>query len=360
VTKDDFEHLVGADGLRRYLDERFEPSEAELSIERLGDGHSNLNFLISRGAERWVLRRPPRGHIQAGTHEMHREYGVTKALADAGMPVPVPPPIDLCQDESYIGASFYLMEYVDGIVIRGPIPDVFSSDEHRRGVGFELCDKLADIHGVDWRALGLEEMAKKPEEFLSRNLARMQQLYDGVRHREVPEIDEVGDWLRANTPQQKDVSLTHGDYKLDNVMYAPQAPPRIAAVVDWEISTIGDPLVDLGWMLYFSPESSTGGAGASPAKGGGATPIDQGAQEGFPTRADLAQRYAERTGRGLDDLRFYCAFAGWKIAIIMEGSNHRFKQGHADDSMFSALDAVVPMLAQRSLQLISGESAVGV
>ena len=350
MTDESFEHLVPAEGLRSYLDERFGAAEAEPSVERLGDGHSNLNFLIRRGDERWVLRRPPRGNLQAGTHEMHREYGVTKALADAGMPVPVPPPIDLCQDESYIGAPFYLMEYVDGIVIRGPIPDVFSSDEHRRGVGFELCDKLADIHGVDWRALGLEEMAKKPEEFLSRNLQRMQQLYDGVRHREVPEIDEVGDWLRANTPEQKDVSLTHGDYKLDNVMYAPEAPPRIVAVVDWEISTIGDPLVDLGWMLYFSPEPNSAGS----------TPIDQGAQEGFPTRADLAKRYAERTGRALDDLRFYCAFAGWKIAIIMEGSNHRFKQGHADDSMFSALDAVVPMLAQRSLQLISGESPVGV
>jgi aminoglycoside phosphotransferase (APT) family kinase protein len=285
---------------------------------------------------------------------MHREYGVMKALADNGMPVPVPPPVDLCRDETYIGAPFYLMEYVDGIVIRGPIPEAFASPEHRRGIGIELADKLADIHAVDWRAFGLDAMARNPEEFLTRNLLRMQQLYDGVRHREVPEIDDVAQWLRANTPVQRDVTLTHGDYKLDNVMYVPSAPPRIAAVVDWEISTIGDPLVDLGWMLYFSPEAN-GSGGGTPPGGSGVSPED-----GYPSRAALAEHYAQRTGRPLDDLRFYCAFAGWKIAIIMEGSNYRFKQGMADDSMFSALDAVVPMLAQRSLQLISGESPIGV
>ncbi|MEX0875083.1 MAG: phosphotransferase family protein [Actinomycetota bacterium] len=356
---EDLEHLVSSEGLSRFLSERFGPSGAELEVERLGEGHSNLNFLVRRGGEQWVLRRPPRGQIQAGTHEMHREFGVMKALSDAGMPVPVPPPVDLCRDDSYIGAPFYLMEHVDGVVIRGPMPDAFGSPTHRRGVGMELADKLADIHAVDWRNLGLESMARNPEEFLTRNLMRMQQLYDGVRHREMPEIDDVASWLRANTPKQRDVTLTHGDYKLDNVMYAPKAPPRIVAVVDWEISTIGDPLVDLGWMLYFSPETNQAAA----------TPIDQGAEpggsgvspeEGYPSRAELAERYAERTGRAIEDLRFYCAFAGWKIAIIMEGSNYRFKQGMADDSMFSALDAVVPMLAQRSLQLISGESPVGV
>lgn len=345
------EQLVPVDGIRRFLDETFGRSDSDVVVERLGEGHSNLTFLASRGDERWVVRRPPRGDILPGTHEMDREYRVMKALVDGRTPVPVPKMCALCTDVSYIGAPFYLMEYVDGVVIRGAVPDQFSAGEHRRTIGDELVDRLADIHAVDWRAIGLEEMARKPEEFLSRNLRKMQQLYDAVRHREVPEIDEVGEWLRAHTPVQRDVSLTHGDYKLDNVMLSVNAPPRIVAVVDWEISTIGDPLVDLGWMLYFSPQgdsdSSLAGAGVGSIL------------EGFPSRAEAAQRYARRSGRSMDDLRFYCAMAGWKIAIIMEGSNLRFKQGDADDSMFAALDAGVPALAKRSLEIISGDVSVG-
>lgn len=347
----DLEALVPEEGLRRFLDERFGTSEAPVEVSRLGEGHSNLTFLITRGDEQWVLRRPPRGDILPGTHEMHREFTVMKALGDAGSPVPVPEAIELCGDDGYIGAPFYLMSYVDGVVIRGPIPEIFSADEHRRAIGYELVDRMADIHGVDWRAVGLEGLARKPEEFLARNLRRMQELYEAVRHREVPEVDEAGEWLRANAPEQTDVALTHGDYKLDNVMLGPRPPARIVAVVDWEIATIGDPMVDLGWLLYFSPEA------ADPAYESVAG--DASRSPGFPSRAELAERYAERTGRPITDLRFYCAMAGWKIAIIMEGSNVRFKQGMADDSMFSALDGAVPALAQRALDIISGVTPVG-
>jgi aminoglycoside phosphotransferase (APT) family kinase protein len=322
------ESLVPLEGLVRYLDDRFGSSTEEPSVSRLGEGHSNLTFLVQRGSERFVLRRPPRGDILPGTHEMHREFDVMKALADAGMPVPVPVPIDLCRDDSFIGAPFFLMSYVDGLVVRGGVPEMLAGEE--RNIAFDLADKLADIHAVDWKGVGLADMARDPEGFLERNLRRMQELYDAVRHREVPEVDEVGEWLRTNQPPQRDVTLTHGDYKLDNVMLAPDKPGRIAAVVDWEISAIGDPLVDVGWLLYFSPD---GGA--------------------YPTRSEMAERYAKRSGRTVEDLRFYCAFAGWKIAIIMEGSNFRFKQGKADDSMFSSLDAGVPMLARRSLEIIS-------
>jgi aminoglycoside phosphotransferase (APT) family kinase protein len=274
-----------------------------------------------------------------------------RALGEGRTPVPVPKTYALCNDDSYIGAPFYLMECVDGVVIRGAVPEQFSAAEHRRTIGEELIDRLADIHAVDWRAIGLEDLARKPEEFLARNLRKMQQLYDAVHHREVPEIDEVGEWLRVHTPEQLDVSLTHGDYKLDNVMLSVDAPARIVAIVDWEISTIGDPLVDLGWMLYFSPQ---GDSDSSLAGAGVGSILD-----GFPSRAELARRYAEKSGRSIDDLRFYCAMAGWKIAIIMEGSNLRFKQGDADDSMFAALDAGVPALAKRSLEIISGEVSVG-
>lgn len=346
------DHLVPLDGLRRFLDERVGASPNAVEIRRLGEGHSNLTFVVKRGDEEWVLRRPPRGDILPGTHEMHREFAVMKALTDAGSAVPVPEPIELCDDAGYIGAPFYLMGYVDGLVVRGPIPDVFDAPEHRRTIGYELVDRLADIHAVQWEEVGLGSLARKPEAFLERNLRRMQELMDAVRHREVPEIDEAGEWLRANAPRQAAVTLTHGDYKLDNVILTRRPPPAIVAVVDWEIATIGDPLVDLGWLLYFSPEADDP---AYESVAGNAT-----REAGFPTRAELAARYADRTGRSLDDLRFYCAMAGWKIAIIMEGSNLRFKQGNADDSMFAALDAAVPALAQRSLDIISGATPVGV
>jgi aminoglycoside phosphotransferase (APT) family kinase protein len=304
---------------------------------------------VQRGDDRWVIRRPPRGDILPGTHQMDREFIVMAALH--GTPVPVPRMFELCTDDSYIGAPFFLMELIEGVVVRGRVPHQFDSPQARRAIGFELADKLAAIHAVDWEAVGLTTIARKPEAFLTRNLNKMQQLYDAVRHREVPEIDEVGAWLQANAPQQKDITLTHGDYKLDNVMLSP-TDPEIVAVVDWEISTIGDPLVDVGWLLYFSPDGNDAEGGLD---GAGVT-----FEAGYPSRAELAQRYAAASGRDIGDLRFYCAMAGWKIAIIMEGSNLRFKQGDADDSMFAALDSGVPALAKRSLDIIAGDVSVGV
>lgn len=330
-----FEHLVPKDGVEKFLTLRFGACADDVTIERLGEGHSNLTFLICRGSDAWVLRRPPRGTIQPGTHEMHREFAVMKALADSDSGVPVPDPIELCQDTDVIGAPFFLMSLVDGCVVRAALPPHLDEDGQRREITEELVDRLADIHEVDWQAAGLASMARDPSTFVQRNLERMQQLYEGVRHRDVPQIDEAGDWLRANTPRQREVSLTHGDYKLDNVILANTAPAKIVAVIDWEISTIGDPLVDLGWLLYFAPSGP-----------------------GYLSLGQMAERYASRRGVEPSDLRFYAAMAGWKIAIIMEGSNHRFKQGKADDSMFAALDGLVPMLAARSLQIIAGEAGV--
>jgi len=349
VSGEPIEVLVPSEGVRRFLDERIGPSEAPVEVSRLGEGHSNLTFLVRRGDEEWVLRRPPRGEILPGTHEMSREFRVMSALVSHGCDVPVPRPLELCDTSDHIGAPFYLMEPVDGVVVRERMPDRFDTPEHRRAVGFALADMLAAVHAVPWREVGLETFSRKPDEFLVRNHGRMQQLYDLVRHREVPEIDEAGAWLRENMPVQRESTLTHGDYKLDNVILAPDLPPRIAAVVDWEISAIGDPMVDLGWMLYFSREAG------DPDSGLGTAVTEQ---PGYPTRGQLAARYAERTGRDLADLRFYVAFAGWKIAIIMEGSYRRWLEGMADDPMFEHLGPVVPALARRSLDVISGSVGV--
>jgi aminoglycoside phosphotransferase (APT) family kinase protein len=346
----DVEALVPRDGIVRYLDETFGARPDPVEISRLGEGHSNLTFLLRRGADEWVLRRPPRGDILPGTHEMHREFAVMSAIEQSGSGVPVPPQLALCEDPSYIGTPFFLMGRVDGVVVRDRMPDPFVVPRHRRRLGIALAETLGDIHCVDWRAIGLDVFARKPDEFLRRNVARMQQLYDVVRHRDVREIDEAGAWLREHMPEQVASTLTHGDYKLDNVMFAPSLPPRIAAVVDWEISTIGDPMVDLGWMLYFSPQQGDPAYGYADAN---VTQLD-----GYPTRAELADVYAARSGRSIAAVRYYVALAGWKIAIIMEGSNMRFKQGHSDDAMFALLDEAVPMLAKRALDVIAGEVAV--
>lgn len=344
------EVLVPSDGIVRYLNDTFGTNNDQVEVGRLGEGHSNLTFLVRRGSDQWVLRRPPRGDILPGTHEMHREFRIMAAIQRAGMPVPVPRQIALCEDASYIGAPFFLMEPIDGVCIRAAAPPQFDADEHRRRLGQQLVDRLADVHALDWRAVGLESLARKPDEFLARNLVRMQQLYDMIRHREVPEIDRAGDWLRANAPEQTATTLTHGDYKLDNVLFSAAPPPEIVAVLDWEISTIGDPMVDLGWMLYFSREA------ADPVYGYEMTTATE--QPGYPTRAELAQRYAQRSGRSLRDLRFYTALAGWKIAIIMEGSYRRFLEGMADDPMFASLDKAVIALARRALDVISGDIPV--
>jgi aminoglycoside phosphotransferase (APT) family kinase protein len=339
--------VLPREGLTRYLDETFGPSGDPIEASKLGEGHSNLTFLIRRGENSWVLRRPPRGVIRPGTRQMDREYKIMHALEQSADPVPVPHQIALCEDASYIGAPFYLMAPVDGVVIRGGIPEQLAPQ--RREIGWELADTLAAIHAVDWKRAGLESMAREPHNFVPRNLERMQQLYEMDKTRDVPEIRQVGEWLRAHVPADREVALSHGDYKLDNVMFARELPARLVAVLDWEVATIGDPMVDVGWLLYFSYDS-TDPAGATV---GGTT-----SGQGYPTRAELAERYAKMSGRDVRELAFYSAMAGWKIAIIMEGSNRRFKEGMADDPMFATLDAGVRSLARRSLDIISGDVRV--
>lgn len=348
-TDEGVEILVPSAGIARFLDERFGVGSDPVSVSRLGEGHSNLTFLIKRGEMTAVLRRPPRGEILPSTHDMSREFRVMDALWSSGGLVPVPAPIAWCAEESFIGSPFYLMDLVDGVVVRDRVPGTLDSPDGLRQMGMALADTLAAVHGVPWQEIGLGDFSRKPQEFLVRNVNRMQQLYDLVRHRDVVEIDQAGEWLRANLPVQRATTLTHGDFKLDNVMFAPDAPPTVVAVVDWEISAIGDPMVDLGWMLYFSRQAG------DPASGLGTVVTES---PGYPTRAELAHRYATVSGMHVENLPFYTALAGWKIAIIMEGSYRRFLEGMADDELFGSLDGIVPALARRSLDVISGDVAV--
>ncbi|MBI4728361.1 MAG: phosphotransferase family protein [Acidobacteria bacterium] len=336
-------------GLARFLSEVAPDLAGPFAIERLGEGQSCLTFRV-RG-EGWdvVLRRPPRGDLPPTAFDVRREYRVMRALAGHGAPVPVPRPIALCEDRAVIGAPFYLMEMVEGVVVRAEVPPEVTSLEDRRRMCEQLVDTLTALHAVDWRAAGLEGFGR-PEGYLDRQLRRMRQLWDLAKFRDVPEIEEVGSWLDDTLPPQGGATIVHGDFKLDNAIFAPEPPARLVAVVDWEMSTLGDPLADLGWMLYFwcDPGDPTFGLTVPSA-------MDQ---EGFLRRRDALARYAERSEVPIDRVSWYAALAGWKIAIIMEGSYRRYLAGTRDHPMFAQLDLGVPALARRARAAARGELGV--
>jgi aminoglycoside phosphotransferase (APT) family kinase protein len=338
--------LVDAEALEKYFAEHVPNFSGSFRVERIGEGQANLTFLLSGSTWRAVLRRPPRGDLPPTAFDVTREYRVMRALSDHGAPVPVPRPLMLCDDRAVIGVPFYLMELVDGLVVRGELPDELSSLDDRRRMSEQLVDTLVALQNVDWRAIGLEGFGK-PDGYLSRQIRRMRQLWELAKFRDIPEIEEVGAWLEGNIPAAGEATIVHGDYKLDNVIFAPQSPARIVAVVDWEMSTLGDPLADLGWLLYFWRDP-----GDEAFRLTVGTVMDQ---EGFMRRADLLERYAEERPVSPDRIAWYVALAGWKIAIIMEGSYKRFLAGVGDHPAFSQLEEGVPLLARRAADAMRGE-----
>jgi aminoglycoside phosphotransferase (APT) family kinase protein len=333
--------LVDVDSLSRYLDDKV-PGSGAFQVERHRAGHSNETFFVGRNGSRWVLRRPPRGTFLPTAHDVLREHRVLAALADT--PVRVPRPVLACPDESVIGVPFYLMERVEGHVPRHRLP-AFADSAGCRRLGEEMVDALAELHAVDWRAVGLEGWGK-PAGYLERQVRRWSgQLQLATRiTRPLPDLERVGEWLSEGLPASPPATVVHGDYKLDNVVLAPEPPVRVAAVLDWEMSTIGDPLADLGYLLSCWREP-----------GDPPDPVleDQLALtrgQGFPSRAEMAERYQARTGRRAEDLTWYVVLAVWKLAILLEGSYARHLAGATDDPFFALLEDGVPALARRALQ----------
>lgn len=344
--------LVNAEALAEYLDGALpETRGTPLSVERIRGGHSNETFFITRGGQEWVLRRPPRGPLLPTAHDVAREYRVLSALVPT--PVPVPRPVLLCSNTDVIGAPFYLMERVHGVVIRASLPPGFERDKSARaGLGIELIDRLADLHAVDWQAVGLSDFGK-PQGYLERQLRRWTGQLDASRNRPLPDLDAVTEWLANNLPECGAATIVHGDYRLDNAMYAPEPPARILAIFDWEMATLGDPLADLGYLLSFWQEPGD----LALELGDAAWRVTS--MPGFSTRAQLVARYAERTGRKMEHVAFYVALAIWKLAILLEGSYRRHLAGTTDDPFFATLDHGVPALAQRALAVCHGEIQVG-
>jgi aminoglycoside phosphotransferase (APT) family kinase protein len=286
-----------------------------LSFERIAGGHSNLTFRVGdAGGNRWALRRPPLGRRLGSAHDMAREHKVVSALG--ATEVPVAPVVGLCQDDSVTGAPFYAMEFVEGPVLRGLAEaEAFPDEADRLAIGERVADTLAAIHGVDPDAIGLGDLGRK-EDYVARQLHRWQGQWEKSKTRELAAIDAVHERLAARIPKQGPATIVHGDYRLDNMILTPGG--EVAAVVDWELCTLGDPLADVGLLMAYWPERED----APVALGQPAN-----LAPGFPTRKELASRYAERSGRDLADLDFFVALGYWKLAIILEGVYARYAAG---------------------------------
>ncbi|MDQ3916721.1 MAG: phosphotransferase family protein [Actinomycetota bacterium] len=334
--------LVDPQALERFLSETL-PGDGELVVRRHQAGHSNETFFVTRGDARWVLRRPPSGAFLPSAHDVKREHTVLSALA--GTAVRVPRTVLMCEDASVIGAPFYLMERVDGVVIRDELPE-WLGEERRAAVGSELVDALVELHAVDAGSCGLGGFGRPPG-YLERQLRRWKGQMELTLPftRPLPDLERIGVWLEDHRPRHSDTTLVHGDYKLDNVVFADGPPPRLVAILDWEMSTLGDPLADLGWMVSFwrEPGEDSGDVFSRTSR--------VTALPGFQSRSDLVDRYASKTGRDVSRLRWYTVLAVWKLAILLEGSYARHLAGMTDDPFFAEMEHGVPALARRALEV---------
>lgn len=336
--------LLIREPLAAFLDARGIGS-GPLHAEPVGDGHSNVTYLIRRDGAEVVLRRPPRPPLPPSAHDVLREAQLLQALAPTAARTPAV--LAACADESVIGAPFYVMEKVEGDVLMRTVPPALDPPAERRRVGEQLVDALVEVHAVDWRACGLEGYGK-PTGYLERQLRRFGGLWEHNRTRELATLDRVSAWLAANRPESGPATIVHGDYRLGNTMFAPGAPARLVAIFDWELATIGDPLADLGYLAATWAQPGDEDAGTVFALG--AVTIEP----GFPTREELIARYEELSGRSLRDVRWYATLALWKAAIFLEGSYRRLLAGTTDDPFFALLDEGVPKLAERAWDVARG------
>jgi aminoglycoside phosphotransferase (APT) family kinase protein len=337
------------DPLRRFLDAHH-LGAGDIRAQPIGEGHSNVTYLLERDSgPELVLRRPPRPPLPPSAHDVLREARLLKALEPT--PARVPRVLAVCDDEAVIGCPFYVMERVQGEVIVSDTPPALDTPEQRRRVGEQLIDALVEIHAVDWRAAGLEGFGK-PTGYLERQLRRFGGLWDLNKTRDIPAVERVGAWLSENIPNQDPptpATIVHGDYRLGNTMFAAQSPAQLVAVFDWEMATIGDPLADLGYLCMFWTE-------ATDPEGGLREHLGKVTRaEGYPTRAELIDRYESLTGRSMKELRWYTTLALWKSVVFMEGNYKRAIAGTTDDPYLKQFGEGVLELARQAEEVAHGK-----
>jgi aminoglycoside phosphotransferase (APT) family kinase protein len=332
------EPLLVIDSLREFLNDNGLAAPPAIEASPIGEGHSNVTFALSTGV---VLRRPPRGPLPPSAHDVLREARLLRALEQT--PVRAPRVLAVCDDPTVIGAPFYVMERLEGVVVTDTLPDTLDNPDQRARIADELIDALVELHEVDWRAVGLEGFGK-PTGYLERQLRRFTGLWEHNRTRELKEVEEVGDWLRANLPESPPATIVHGDYRLGNTMLAPEAPARLIAIFDWEMATIGDPLADLGYLMIHWIQQRDPAVGMFNLHS-----VTQ--LEGFPTRGELIARYEERSGRSMQALTWYVTLALWKAVVFMEGNYKRAVAGSTDDPFLKSFGEGVLELARRAVEV---------
>jgi aminoglycoside phosphotransferase (APT) family kinase protein len=307
----------------------------DLAVTPIGDGHSNVTFALSTGV---VLRRPPRGPLPPSAHDVLREARLLRALGPTI--VRTPKLLAVCDDTELIGAPFYVMELVKGEVITNEMPAALDNDAERANVADELIDALVELHAVDYESVGLEGFGK-PTGYLERQLKRFLGLWEHNKTRELDEVEQIADWLKANMPASPPATIVHGDYRLGNTIVSSAAPARIEAILDWEMATIGDPLADIGYMMihWIEPGDHVGRFNLQNVT----------TQPGFPPRREMVKRYEERSGRSVKSLNWYVTLALWKGIVFMEGNYRRAISGATDDPYLKTFGDGVVELAKRAL-----------
>jgi aminoglycoside phosphotransferase (APT) family kinase protein len=327
------------ESLVKYLQQQLPANDGPLTVEQFPHGHSNLTYLLKLDGKEFVLRRPPFGNQVASAHDMGREFRILSRL-NAVYPA-APRPELFCDDVSVIGSTFYLMERRHGLILRKTLPAGLSIDSQlARQMSTSLIDNLAVLHGVDYQSAGLTEMGK-PEGYVQRQVAGWTKRYAQAQTSIVPAMDRVTQWLNANMPIESGATVIHNDYKYDNVMLDTQDPTKIVAVLDWEMATIGEPLMDLGTSLGYWVEATDPVALQRAAFGPTSLP-------GSLTRREVIDRYQEMTGATVSNPVFYYCFGLFKLAVIVQQIYARFARGHTTDPRFAHLDQLVLVLGEQS------------
>jgi aminoglycoside phosphotransferase (APT) family kinase protein len=325
--------------LHAYLKEHLEDSDGPLTVEQFPHGHSNLTYLLRLGSRELVLRRPPFGNQVKTAHDMGREYRVLSRLCEVF--AAAPRPYLYCEDESVLGSPFYVMQRRQGRILRKASPrDMVLDPEMARRLSTALIDNLAALHSLDYQAAGLGALGK-PQGYVQRQVAGWTDRYAKAQTEELPALDRIARWLGEHVPPESGAAVVHNDYKYDNIVFAADDPARIVAVLDWEMATIGDPLMDLGTTLGYWVESGDPAALRRAAVGPTALP-------GSLTRRELVDRYQQQSGRAVANALFYYCFGLFKIAVILQQIYARYVRGHTQDARFAQLNQVVAVMSQQA------------